>query len=760
MSNLRPLLRSFGLAVAATVVVALATPLVYEQLLGINARLWPLLWAVALAAWFGGTRSGLFATVLSAMVGVYLASERANFSPWRSNYQLRLAAFLTVGAITSWLVGSSHAARRRAAERQRELEREVVERRRAEATENENRQLLAAEIRRREDVEMALREREERIRMAVESAEIGTWDFNPITGERRWSNRAKIMFGLPVDTDVTNISFLDRLHPDDRERANLAVQKALDPSGDGVYDIDCRLVTAEGAVRWFIAKGQALFEGEPPHRRPIRFIGTVMEITERKQAEIALSQAEQRFRIVATQAPVGIFQTDSAGRCLFVNQVWCEIAGAAPDEALGDGWQRFVHPEDRQRVVAEWQEATQQRRNQSTEFRFLNRTTGARWVMASAAPILDATGVVNGYVGTIVDVTERKAAEDIVRASEARLQGFLDNSTAVIYLKDLDSRYLLVNRQWETRFGKHSDQVVGCTPDQMYPAETARALRNNDLSVIRGAKSIVVEEDVDQPDGMHTYITVKFPIKDAQGKVAAVGGISTDITDRKKALEALEAEQELLRHTIELQDRERQLITYEIHDGLVQYATGALMRLEALRDQAPEPDVAQQVEDVVGLLKKTVAEGRRLINGIRTPVLDDWGIIAAVEQLVDEEERAHVDVEFVKDSSIGRMTPDLEEALYRITQEAMTNVHKHSQSTKVRIELRRRDQRVHLSVRDWGVGFMPSNSAKKKVHGLLGMTERARIAGGRCTIESTPGQGTEVRVDLPYLARNGASGYR
>jgi signal transduction histidine kinase len=119
-----------------------------------------------------------------------------------------------------------------------------------------------------------------------------------------------------------------------------------------------------------------------------------------------------------------------------------------------------------------------------------------------------------------------------------------------------------------------------------------------------------------------------------------------------------------------------------------------------------------------------------------------------------------VEVEFVKDSRLGRMTPDLEEALYRITQEAMTNVHKHSQSNKVRIELRRHDQRVHLSVRDWGIGFTPSKSAKKKVHGLLGMTERARIAGGRCTIESTPGQGTEVRVDLPYLARNGASGYR
>ena len=99
------------------------------------------------------------------------------------------------------------------------------------------------------------------------------------------------------------------------------------------------------------------------------------------------------------------------------------------------------------------------------------------------------------------------------------------------------------------------------------------------------------------------------------------------------------------------------------------------------------------------------------------------------------------------------MAPSIELALYHITQEALTNVYKHSQSDKVRIELSRRDDKVHLEVRDWGVGFAPPGSSKG-IHGLRGMTERARIAGGKCTIQNASGKGTKVIVDLPYLSRN------
>ena len=615
-------------------------------------------------------------------------------------------------------------------------------------------------MRRREQAETELQEREERLRLAVESADVGTWDFNLLTGEREWSSRAKVMFGLSADADVSHVIFRDRVHPEDLERVNQAAQEALNPNGGGNYEIDCRLVWPDCTIHWFTAKGRVLFEGEGSNRRASRLLGVVLDITERKHAEQALRQAGEQFRTMAKHAPVGIFQTDHQGRCLFVNDAWCAIAGASQEDALGDGWTMFLDPEDQQRVLGEWNDATIHGRNHVAEFRFLNQETGARWVIASATAILDAAGVVTGYVGTIVDLTGRKVNEDIVRASEIRLQGILDNVPAVISLKDLEGRYVLVNRGYEDLIGVKHDQIVGLTNYDLlskpHSIQMSKELADQffkiDCKVIRTGELVAFEDAMPSGDDPRLFATVKFPIKDTSDKVTGVGGISIDVTERRKALESLEAEQETLRHTIEIQDHERQVVAYEIHDGLVQYATGALMQLQAIQGHLTSAPLAEQIENVVGILQKTVDEGRRIINGMHATVLDDHGVVAAVQQLIDEEERAHVQIEFVKDDGLGRMAPKSEEALYRITQEALTNFYKHSQGNKVRIELTRREDCVHLEVRDWGVGFTPPAN-HNGVHGIRAMTERARIAGGKCTIENAPGKGTLVVVDLPYTSR-------
>jgi signal transduction histidine kinase len=225
-----------------------------------------------------------------------------------------------------------------------------------------------------------------------------------------------------------------------------------------------------------------------------------------------------------------------------------------------------------------------------------------------------------------------------------------------------------------------------------------------------------------------------------------------EIDEHKKALQELAAEQGLLRRIIEVQDEERQLISFDIHDGLVQYATGALMRLEATQHELSTEASPPQLEPVVAILRKAVDEGRRVIDGIWTPVLEDCGVVPAVQQLIENEDRAHVHVEFVKDEHLARMARNIQVALFKITQEALANSHKHSQTSRVRIELRRHADRVRLEVRDWGVGFAPQLRSQE-VHGLRGMAERARIAGGQCAIESVPGSGTSVVVDLPFLAR-------
>ncbi len=145
----------------------------------------------------------------------------------------------------------------------------------------------------RRRVERAVRDAEERVRLATESAEVGTWDFNPVTGELRWSERCKAAFGVPPEAEVDYSTFLARLHPEDRARTDAAVQEALSPRGNGEYDVEFRSLWPDGTTRWIISKGRAFFEGEGSARRAVRFLGTVLDISDRKRVEEERSRALQ-----------------------------------------------------------------------------------------------------------------------------------------------------------------------------------------------------------------------------------------------------------------------------------------------------------------------------------------------------------------------------------------------------------------------------------------------------------------------------------
>jgi PAS domain S-box-containing protein len=142
--------------------------------------------------------------------------------------------------------------------------------------------------------ERALREREDRLRLALEAAELGTWDFDPVGGRLQWSERCKAIFGLPADAEVNYARFLERVHPEDRERVDEAVRRALDPSGPGGYDDEYRVVWPDGLIRWARAKGRVFFEGSGPDARAVRLIGAILDTTPRKQAEEALREADRR----------------------------------------------------------------------------------------------------------------------------------------------------------------------------------------------------------------------------------------------------------------------------------------------------------------------------------------------------------------------------------------------------------------------------------------------------------------------------------
>jgi signal transduction histidine kinase len=219
----------------------------------------------------------------------------------------------------------------------------------------------------------------------------------------------------------------------------------------------------------------------------------------------------------------------------------------------------------------------------------------------------------------------------------------------------------------------------------------------------------------------------------------------------RSAAEALGVQQ-LLLQSLEQQERERRMIAYDIHDGIIQYTTGALLFLESYHSQLPSAADASRVEPVITSLRLAIADGRRVMNGIRPPLLDDAGVVAAIDYLVHAKQVVDTDIDFVHDQEFGRLTPELESAIYRIAQEALFNAVKHSRSPKIQISLHRNGQMVQLAVTDWGVGFDPDR-VSRGVHGLSGIRERAKLLGGHCDIHSKLAEGSTIRVDLPYAVK-------
>jgi signal transduction histidine kinase len=192
---------------------------------------------------------------------------------------------------------------------------------------------------------------------------------------------------------------------------------------------------------------------------------------------------------------------------------------------------------------------------------------------------------------------------------------------------------------------------------------------------------------------------------------------------------------------LDLQDRDRQLISCELHDGLVQQLIGAIMRFEV-----------GKLDAGLEMLRACMKEARSLIHGLRPPILDECGLVAAIADLSSQDNGdGKLTVEFTHRITSDRLPPSLENAIFRIIQESLTNARRYSQSMKVRIRLVQREDGIRIEVEDWGVGFNPKNIAEGHF-GLAGINERARLFGGAAIIRSSPGKGTRIVVELPLTA--------
>ena len=253
--------------------------------------------------------------------------------------------------------------------------------------------------------------------------------------------------------------------------------------------------------------------------------------------------------------------------------------------------------------------------------------------------------------------------------------------------------------------------------------------------------------------GEISYFLIRVGPIMVDGQIEGAMICAEDILLLKESDASLQHERGVLKHLLDIQERERQLVSYEIHDGLSQYVAGAIMHLQAFEHASRKESTNHNLTDALHLLRAAADESRRLITGLRPSALDELGIVAATESLLVDARTDIPRINFSHSLGNNRLPQPVETTIFRIVQESLSNARRHAQAQSVDVSIDLIDEfHVRITIQDDGIGFHPAHVSEERF-GLEGIRQRSRLLGGEASIVSEPGAGTLIQVILP-LARH------
>ena len=479
----------------------------------------------------------------------------------------------------------------------------------------------------------------------------------------------------------------------------------------------------------------------PYSGRRIR-VTSVIDLTERKQAEEALIMSEERYRTLVEQLPaVTYMQEIENGTLAYISPQIEGVLGYSPDEYLAnpDLRSQTIHPEDRGWVLQEDIRTDETGEPYSVEYRRTSRDGRVVWVREEAVLVRDSEGRPLFWQGILMDVTERKHQEEALRQSETLYRTVVEQAEENIFLVDATSRRVLdANDALLRSLGYTDDELKEMT---LYDI-VAHSQESVDINIVRimeeGHRSLG-ERQYRRKDGSLADVEVNVSAVPYNGeKVMCV--VAHDVTERKLAERMLE----------EIREAERNRLARELHDSTLQDIVYALQEIQVMQIVSGD-DPNPALEDTAEALKRSVEGLRGAIFELRLKESLDRSLISSLENLVDLNRRMargryELDL-FVGDDFPARLPNKAGQELTRLVQEALTNVRRHAQANHVRVELGLDGGLAYVEVSDDGCGF-DSERATTGI-GRQSMRHRALELGGEFSVESAPGDGTRVRFSIP-----------
>ncbi len=489
----------------------------------------------------------------------------------------------------------------------------------------------------------------------------------------------------------------------------------------------------------------------------------------RQQSDSKLRESEARLRLAADSAGAILWELEIDTGHLWTTEQGKEFFGFAPDSQLSlDSFLLVVHPDDRGMLRRGVAEAMRSGLECKFEYRIERAHGDNRWVISLGRPY---STPVPRLIGASIDITERKMIEERILGSEARLAAAIDTAALGFYELGEDYRMIFLDDRMR--------DILGVAPaDEQHTRQFWLShIHPEDLAWIVVQSRQVLEQGVDRFMGEYRYLHPERGVtwlrhvsrvleRDAAGRAVRVIGVMQDITERKHEEDKLKKSEAALKHNqkdlqrlagrlISTQEEELRRLSRELHDDLTQRLAVLAIdagKLEQRLDNEESTVPIESLQKISRIKEQLISiseDVHRISRQLHPTILDDLGLIQAIESECEAiQMRENIEIMFSHEGVVDRIRDDIALCLYRIIQEGLKNIIRHSGATKCEIILKVVDDTLCLTITDEGRGFDAVEERKKPGLGLSSMRERAQLVDGDFSIESWPGQGTVIRVNV------------